>query len=244
MPHVSKVAPFTRASTLAKIRSETKDILLSFSTGKDSLSAWLTLREYGFNVHPFYMYVVPDLQFVERSLKYYEDYFSTHIIRVAHPNSYWWIKTLGFQPPERWQYIDALGLPSFDYPDVNAGVCRKCRLPEDTWCALGTRVVDSPIRRWSLTIYGPINHGKRTFMPIYDMRKDELIALLKKHNVKVTNDYLLFGRSFDGIDYRYIKPIMEHYPEDYQRILERFPLVNLEYVRAKLAVKHGQGKYV
>ena len=37
-------------------------------------------------------------------------------------------------------------------------------------------------------------------------------------------DYEMFGRSFDGIDYRFISPIKERFPDDYARILEWFPM--------------------
>lgn len=241
----SKPSKFTREATLKQIRADGKDVLLSFSCGKDSLSAWIILRDYGFTVHPFYMYLVPNLGFVEHTLKHYEKHFGVHIPRVAHPNGYWWIRSKGFQPPEVWDAVDSLGLPRFDYPDVNAGIARKLGFePERMWTAVGTRVVDSPIRRWQLTVNGPINHTKRIFMPIFDMRKDEQIELLRKAKVKLANDYQIFARSFDGIDYRFLKPIKDNYPEDYAKILARFPLAHLEFVRAKLGEKHGQGKYV
>jgi hypothetical protein len=35
----------------------------------------------------------------------------------------------------------------------------------------------------------------------------------------------MFGRSFDGIDLRFVVPLKERRPADYRRVLEWFPLV-------------------
>jgi hypothetical protein len=41
-------------------------------------------------------------------------------------------------------------------------------------------------------------------------------------------EYEWFGRSFDGIDWRFLAPIKQHAPDDYARILDWFPLADLE----------------
>lgn len=43
------------------------------------------------------------------------------------------------------------------------------------------------------------------------------------------------GRSFDGIDYRFLKPIRDHMPADYERILEWFLLADLDIARRQFA---------
>jgi hypothetical protein len=60
------------------------------------------------------------------------------------------------------------------------------------------------------------------------MLKDDLIALLEQHRIKLPVDYELFGRSFDGTDHRFLTPLKKHRPADYQRILEWFPLAFLD----------------
>ncbi len=95
-----------------QIRAKTGTVILSFSAGKDSLAAWLLLRELGFDVVPVYKWLVPGLLFVERSLAYYESFFGTRIRRYPHPSFY------------RWQYLDGravaakqgVSLPPADVP--------------------------------------------------------------------------------------------------------------------------------
>ena len=74
--------------------------ILAFSTGKDSIAAWLQLRKYFKHVIPYYCYTVPGLEFVENSLAYYEDFFGTHIYRLPHRSLYRLLRNLVFQSPE------------------------------------------------------------------------------------------------------------------------------------------------
>lgn len=225
---------------LARIREETDTVMLSFSCGKDSLGCWCLLREYGFQVIPFYAAFVPGLKFVERTLAYYEDFFETHIYRTLDPNFYHWIRTYGFQPPERLKSIDWIRLPRFDYHDIQVGIARTTGLPEEAWTAVGTRMADSMNRRMSFRQHGPINQIARRFFPVYDLTKPDLIALFRKAGVKLAPDYRLFGRSFCGLDYRFLSAIRDTYPEDYERIRFWFPLVDLEFIRHKLGVQYGE----
>jgi hypothetical protein len=54
-----------------------------------------------------------------------------------------------------------------------------------------------------------------------------------EHKCKLPIDYHLFGRSFDGMDYRFLKPIKDNFPKDFEKILEWFPLADLEIFRAE-----------
>jgi len=239
----SDTEKWTRQQVIAVIQQESDTCLLSFSRGKDSLTAWIILREAGFRIVPFHCEIVPGLQFVEDSLQYYEDFFQTHIYRTIHPNCYYWLQTLAFQPPYRIQTVDQLDLPRFTYEDVQRGVARTVSLLQDTWTATGVRIVDSLNRRLVVQKYGPVDRKRRKFLPIYDMQKHEMIGILRKVGVKLPIDYQLFGRSFDGLDYRYLLPIKERLPGDYARILSWFPLAHLEFARAAIARRHRYVSY-
>ena len=230
---------WTRERVLADIRRDGSTVLLSFSRGKDSLTAWCYLLDQGFTVVPFFMDLCPGLQFVEKSLRYYEDFFGTHIYRCIHPGFYRWLRTLGYQFPHQAKDLQYLNLPHFDFEAIQRGVARTAGLPETTWTAVGTRIVDSLNRRLIFKQHGPINHKARRFSPIYDMQKEELVGTLQRHRVKLPIDYTIWGRSFDGLDYRYIAPLKEAMPEEYARIKEWFPLIELEFQRAEIARRHG-----
>lgn len=221
----------TCESVIAEIRAKSPEILLSFACGKDSIAAWLAVRERFEAVHAFYLYLVPGLEFVEESLDYYERFFGCRIGRYPNPNLYRMLNGLVFQPPERIEVVEQVGLPNFDRDDVAAAFAEDVGAPKDAYTAIGNRISDNLTRRMAFKRTGAINARRRTFWPVFDWSNARLRDEFRRHNVKLPIDYRLFGRSFDGIGLRYLWPIKKNFPRDYARILEWFPLADLEVWR-------------
>ena len=95
---IKKIWPDSRA-TCAQIATISPTVLLAFSRGKDSVAAWLLMREYFTEIVPYFMYRVPDLSFEEDSLRYYEDYFGVKIMRLPHPSLWRMLRNNVFQSP-------------------------------------------------------------------------------------------------------------------------------------------------
>jgi hypothetical protein len=220
------------------IRKDTDTVMLAFSRGKDAIAAWLVLREHGFKIHPMFMYGIPGLGFVERSLCYYEDFFQTRIIRVPHPSLYRKLNNMIWQPPEHFDIIQEAMLPRITYDDLRVSVAEDLGLPENQWIATGVRAADSPQRMMAVQRLGPIRKSTCTFWPVWDMNKATLIDLLKKHRVKLPEEYRFFGRTWDGLDVRFLWGIKKHYPLDYKKILTWFPLAELEILRYESFQRH------
>jgi len=90
----------------AELARQGRPVLLALSRGKDSLAAWLALRDSGVEVRPFHLYLVSGLEFVDESLAEYERFFRTPIPQLPHPSLYRWLNALMFQPrsaSERWR---------------------------------------------------------------------------------------------------------------------------------------------
>lgn len=223
----------TSADLCRTMAQECDTAILAFSTGKDSIAAWLQMRKYFKRIIPYYCYTVPGLEFVENSLAYYEDFFGCHIYRLPHRSMYRMLRNLVFQPPEHVTKIEALDMPDDGYDDAAIGdIIRECEeLPESVYAATGVRMADSPMRRIGLRTHGVINHNAKRFYPVFDWKKEDLIKAFDESGVKLPIDYKLFGRTFDGIDYRFLKPIKENFPRDYEKILTWFPLADLELFR-------------
>lgn len=221
--------------TIRTMRERSDKCLLAFSCGKDSIGAWLALRQEGMSVTPFYMYLIPELEFVESSLQYYESFFGQKILRLPHPSLYRMINNMVFTPPERCRIIEASSFPQFDYQDLMRGLREWLDIDDDTMTATGVRCADSINRRRHFVKHGSVNWSRKTFYPVWDLRIDGLLGLMRHYKVKVPIDYKIFGRSFDGIDYRFLAPIKQHFPNDFARILEYFPLAELELKRAEYA---------
>lgn len=223
-------SPFSGEDTMKYLTSQgiTK-VLLSFSGGKDSIACWLKMRDH-FEIVPFFMYLVPGLSFVDESIAYYEDFFNTKIIRVPHPSLYRMLNNLVFQPPDRVPIILSANLPNFTYDDLSNWIGADHGL-KTIFTANGVRAADSPNRRSSINTYGPITWSRNYFYPVWDMKIAELVDLLKKHGAKLSREYELFGRSFDGIDHRFLHIIKDVFPKDYETIIHWFPLAELEVAR-------------
>jgi len=215
--------------------------LLSFSLGKDSWAAWLGARDY-FDFTPYYLYLVPGLEFVDEYIAYAERKLGTKIVQLPHPAFYRWINNCTYQPPERLRTIWAVGWPAFDYDDMRAAVIEDCGLPDDVWTATGVRAADSPMRRASLIKNRGVNANRRYFYPVWDWNKERLLAELVANDIRLPVDYKVFGRSFDGLDLRFLIKIKEHFPRDYQRILDWFPLVDMEMARYEFAKREGKAR--
>jgi hypothetical protein len=206
-------------------------VVLSFSGGKDAVGSWLALRDDGFEVHPYFLYLVPDLSFVEETLSYYERFFGTKIMRLPHPSLFRLLDNLVYQPPERVCMLERAEFPrQLDYEGLYWYTREKFGCP-DAPVAVGVRETDSLMRRISIKTHGPISERKGQFFPIYDWKNADLVAALRRNKCRLSHEYRVWGRSFDGIDWHFLKPLKEHYPEDYAKVLKWFPLAELSLLQ-------------
>jgi hypothetical protein len=219
---------------IAIVRQSTDTILLSFSAGKDSLAMWLYLQPH-FRIIPYFMYLIPGLRSDEVALQYYEEWFGTHIIRMPHPLLYQKLNDCTYQPPERVARIHALGLPDFTYADIDNALFRHYGLT-CSYCAVGMRMKDGIDRRNMMMQKGVLGAGRRRFYyGIWDWDVNQVAAKIQRAGVKIHPNYAIMGRTILAIDYQYLRPFRQHYPDDYEKLREWFPLLDLEFYRYKMA---------
>jgi hypothetical protein len=223
---------------VAQVRRETgPQTILSFSRGKDAIAAYIAIRDSFEHIAPYHLYLVPGLEFVEESIAYYEKVMGRHIIQLPHPSLYRHLRAFIFQTPGNAAVIQAANLPSFDYLNIHQMVCEIEGLdPDVALVASGVRAADSPIRRLQFSSHGAISPKQRQYYPVWDWNKERLIDALKRSGIMLPEDYHLFGRTFDGVDLRFTYPIKKHRPRDYARILEFYPLAEIEIWRYEKAL--------
>lgn len=225
-----------------RLAAEGKPVLVAFSMGKDSIAAELALRDSGVDTRLVYLYYVPrgadgvSMRFIDDGLARLEDQLGKEIRRYPHPSLYRFLNNFVFQPPERCAVIEAAMLPTPSYDDMWALIRGDMGLDAETWVADGVRAADSIVRRAALSRYGVMKSSNRKVSPIADWLKAEVLACIEGAGVDLPVDYEWFGRSFDGIDYRFTKPLSEHAPDDFKRLLEWFPLADLEIFRHGISV--------
>lgn len=229
MPTVIKGQP-TSQEVIAKLKSENKPVLLQFSCGKDSIATWCALEEAGIEVIPAYLYIVPNLEFIFDELEYFEKIFNTPILFFPHPAFYMFLRNAVAQAPERLGIIEAMNIPKISFDDTWNAI-RKYLGAEDLWLADGVRAADSIVRRASLVCHGVMKESSKKVSPIADWLKNEVMAAINKRGIKLPIDYEIFGRSFDGLDYRFIAPMKKYLPEDYKILETWFPMLEADIVR-------------
>lgn len=216
----------------AYVRDVTGDtVVLSFSLGKDSWAAFVQCKRYFRRLVPFFLELIPGLGFVEDELKRAEDFLGEPITRYPHPGFVRLLRTGALQPPERLAMCDGLArMPKMDYAAIEQHFRDYTKL-EEAFTAVGVRAADSPDRLSAIRKHGSLNAIKRSFMPVYDWKKDRLIDELRAAKIRLPVDYEMFGRTFDGFDFRFLEPIRRRFPEDFRRILQWFPLADADIAR-------------
>lgn len=207
-------------------------VMLSFS-GKDSVAAFIQLSKFWDKrkIIPVHGYLVPHLRHIDEEIHDYEEMMGVHIYQLPHPFLYLALNTLVFQPPERIPIIEKLRLPQYDWDDLFAVVVNELGLPEDTYVAVGVTQYDSQNRWSSIQKRGAMNEERMTFYPIYDWNLDRIVTAIRDRGWHLHEQYRFYGRSLDGIDFRFLDPMRKYYPDDYARIVEWFPFAELELLR-------------
>lgn len=208
--------------------------LLGFSRGKDSIATALALRG-KLSVWPIYFYIVPNLSFVEEGLAYYSKtlFDGRRIIQFPEGAVFKWLNSGVFQTPGAFEVVKAANFNTFNiqawWRQVTAWTVDDLHLPESTMVAVGIRARDSPMRWLNVNKFGPIRTSVKNWLPIWDYTKADVLTAIRTSGVSLPIDYLLFGRSLGGgLDARFMVPIKRRFPEDWKRILEFYPLADLE----------------
>lgn len=239
---------FTDSDDLCRYMVDTfgDTVFLQFSMGKDSLVTWLQCRRFWKRIIPIYHWFFPDLEFVEKQLRYYEDFFQTPILRYPRETFFWHLDDPQYQPPHRVIPLADMTLPrghAYNIWNIEADLRVKYGLPQ-AWTAQGLRAFDSLTRRTAFRRSGPMRPVLRFFYPIYDWKFDRMAEAIRSaapapgasvDRLFLPVDYRLTNRSFDSPRYRFLVHIKRHFPRDYERIKFWLPLVEAEMKRREFA---------
>lgn len=214
-----------------KLAAEGGPVIVAFSGGKDSLATYFALRDIGIETYLVALYAVPGLKFQEDYWDYLECELGQTIYRYPSPAMFRFLRHGLFQSQARVEMLQQTDLASVDYDVVWRLVREDLGLPADTWVADGVRANDAPHRRMSIGRWGPMKEHSRKVSPVYDWGIVKVREVIAENGIKPAPDYEWFGRTFDGLDAKFVAPLREHAPDDFARLLQWFPLLEVELVR-------------
>lgn len=214
-----------------RLAAENGTVICSFSMGKDSIGAAIQLQRYFERVEYVFMYMVPGLEFQERALSYYEGVFRKKIKRMPNPSLYRQINALMYQHPGNVDTVFEKNLFEGDYDDIFAASKYDYDVAVETYVGVGVRSSDSLARRTAVKQTGGVNTKRRQFFPVHDWNMERLVSEIRQSGIKLPVDYKIWGRSFDGFDHRFLKPLKDNFPADFEKIRDFFPLIDLELKR-------------
>lgn len=191
----------------------TKKVLVGFSGGKDSIVTLDLCMRYFERVQPFFMYLVPDISFQEETLEWYEQKYDCEIIRIPHFETSNFLKYGSFRDAD-------LDVPIVTTNDVYAHLRQQTGIE---WIAAGERIKDSIVRRGMIKGTGSIDYKRKRFFPVAYWSKKEILDYMKAKKLKMAKDSRVLGFSWHSLEGRELAPIKEHFPDDFEKILQVYP---------------------
>lgn len=191
----------------------TDSVIVGFSGGKDSIVTLDLCFRYFKRVVPFFMYLVPGLEFQEKMLRWYENKYKTEIIRIPHFEVSEFLKYGSFTLYD--QNVDVVGITdTYEYIRQKTGI---------HWIAAGERCADSIVRNAMIKQSGSIDYKRGRFYPIAYWKKNDVLQYIKYKKLYLSPEQKKLGFSFRSLSGNELAVIKERYPNDYKKILRVYP---------------------
>lgn len=201
---------FDSIKTQSKV---TDSVIVGFSGGKDSIVCTDLCFRYFDNVKLFFMYLVPGLEFQEKTLRWYENKYNTEIIRIPHFECSEFLKYGSFTMAD-WN-VDVVGMNDvYEYLRQQTGI---------HWIAAGERCADSIVRNAMIKKSGSIDYKRGRFYPLAYWKKSEVLQYIKQKKLYLSPEQKKLGFSFRSLAGSELAVIKEKYPQDYEKILKVYP---------------------
>lgn len=199
----------------------TDSVIVGFSGGKDSIVTLDLCFRYFKRVVPFFMFLVPNLEFQEKMLRWYENKYNTEIIRIPHFEVSEFLKYGSFTLYDH--DVDIVGITdTYEYIRQKTGI---------HWIAAGERCADSIVRNAMIKQSGSIDYKRGRFYPIAYWKKNDVMQYIKHKKLYLSPEQKKLGFSFRSLAGSELAVIKENYPEDYKKILKIYPFAEAGVVR-------------
>ena len=199
------------------LKSQTTDVILFYSGGKDSLCLLDMLTKYGFNVHCCFMYMVKGLEHIDKYLNYARDKYKVEVLELPHFNLTSYINSSYYTFPRKEP------LPVIKQVDVERAARKHFNCE---WVVYGSKASDSMIRNFMMKSYllNSIHDNSKHAYPLSAWKMADVVDYNKKNNLPTPINYDVKTRSSGlGLDGKVLLYLQKNYPQDLKKILEVFP---------------------
>lgn len=213
----------------------TDSVIVAFSGGKESIVTLDLCCRYFKNVKAFFLYICPNLSFIEKTMQWYEKKYQIEILRLPH-----------------FDLAQALRYGAFRNVDMSVPVIgineiyNYVRIKFDTWwIAAGERMDDSLWRRGMIHSTGTIDEKRGRFFPVATWKKQEILDYIKFHNLYRGMDSRKLGHSFMAPVHEDFAMVKQYFPEDYEKLIRFYPFAEgsiLHYNQFEKQKEKGEAK--
>lgn len=220
----------------AEIAKKSKGVcFLGYSGGKDSLAAWLYLQKFFQRIIVFHCAPWPKMKSVSDYLDYVEyEMGGVHILRMIGEDYPMALYRMMYQPFEDCEDIATWELDDYSKLDVLEFLRYKFALPR-AWCAFGISASDSIDRAIYVKKTGGKNPQNRTFYPTGTWTRKQIVDTVRDSGIKLPSSYRYLNRTMGNVPGIVTNEVLKaHYPEDWGRMLDLYPLAEAKTVREQI----------
>lgn len=204
---------------LSFLKSQTSEVILFYSGGKDSLVLVDMLTKAGFKVNCVFMYFVKDLDHMNIYLNYARKKYGVEILELPH------FMLSQYINDNYYAFHQSEPVPNIKQGDIDTAARAhfKC-----DWIITGAKASDSMVRNFMMKSYllNSICEGTKHAYPLSAWKKGDVLAYLKQNRMPMPINYNSSNKKSSGLDLNgeILLYLREKYPNDLKKVLEVFPL--------------------
>ena len=197
-------------------------ILFHSANGKDSIALLDLMRPYFNEILCVYMYTVPELEHINKYIRYAEQKYNVKFVQVPHFVLYSYIKCgyMGIKKNEKTKYQNLANIT--DSIRLKYGI---------DWAFFGFKQSDSLNRRLMLRTYedNAINYETKKCYPLSEWKNKDVLKYIETKQLINPIHYGGTSQSSGAAinDINFLLYIKKHYPNDYKKVISYFPLSEL-----------------
>lgn len=211
-------------SVMDRLFKSVHEVIVLFSTGKDSIVTLDLCIKYLKEVSIVYMYFIKDLSYKEDILKYYEDRYNKKINRIPHPEltTYYNENVFGCNITNKKE-------PKISISENDNLLRYKFN---KSYIAYGYKKTDSLSRRGQLWHGDGIDKRNKKIFPVANFSEKDIFYYIKKNKLKLPPEYKSGYRDINTFFERQtLEWLINNYPDDYKRVKEQYPLIESVLLR-------------